>query len=71
MNTVIRKIIHCDCTDLRRLGLPVLVSHFGRFGQRLWELARGQDERPVRTRRVRKSVSVEHTYVEDLPDLCA
>ena len=49
----------------------MLVSHFGRFGQRLWELARGQDERPVRTRRVRKSVSVEHTYVEDLPDLCA
>ncbi len=59
------------CADLRDQGASVLVSRFGRFGQRLWELAWGQDERPVRISRERKSVSVEHTYVEDLPDLAS
>ncbi|WP_255856461.1 DNA polymerase IV [Marinobacterium rhizophilum] len=60
-----------SCADLRAQGEAVLVSRFGRFGQRLWELAWGQDERPVRISRERKSVSVEHTYAEDLPDLAA
>ncbi len=60
-----------SCADLRAQGEEVLVSRFGRFGQRLWELAWGQDERPVRISRERKSVSVENTYTEDLPDLAA
>lgn len=55
--------------DLRRCELTELVRHFGRFGQRLHELARGVDERPVRTRQQRKSISVETTYASDLPDL--
>lgn len=58
-----------NCADLREQGAAVLISRFGRFGQRLWELAWGQDDRPVRTSRERKSVSVEHTYSQDLPDL--
>jgi DNA polymerase IV len=69
-----RKLEHMgvhNCADLRGQGEAALVSRFGRFGQRLWELAWGQDERPVRTRRERKSVSVEHTYAADLPDLDA
>ncbi len=57
------------CEDLRAAGAEALASRFGRFGQRLWELAWGRDERPVRVSRERKSVSVEHTYSEDLADL--
>ncbi len=57
------------CDDLRRFTLAQLVDAFGRFGTRLYELCRGQDERPVRTSRERKSISVEHTFARDLPDL--
>ena len=39
---------------------------FGSFGERLWELSRGQDDRPVQTSRRRKSLSVEQTYDRDL-----
>jgi DNA polymerase-4 len=34
-----------------------------------YDLSRGQDERQVIPSRRRKSLSVEHTYPEDLPDL--
>ena len=59
------------CGDLQQLSLDVLESHFGRFGQALYEYARGIDERPVRTERVRKSLSTETTYSTDLPSLDA
>ncbi|MDR5865959.1 DNA polymerase IV [Halomonas koreensis] len=58
-----------DCSDLRRLPLERLVNEFGKFGHRLYELARGVDERPVKVERERKSVSVETTFDRDLPDL--
>ncbi|WP_027857304.1 DNA polymerase IV [Marinobacterium jannaschii] len=58
-----------SCGDLHRFTLAQLVEHFGRFGQRLYELCRGQDERPVRVSRERKSISVEHTFSRDLPGL--
>ena len=54
---------------MRRYSLLELVQAFGRFGERLYHLARGEDERPVSTDRTRKSVSVEETYAQDLPDL--
>lgn len=57
------------CADLQQKTLAQLIERFGKFGQRLYELARGHDERPVKTNRIRKSVSVEHTYSTDLPDL--
>ena len=59
------------CSDLRQWERVDLMRHFGRFGERLYELARGRDERPVSTDRNRKSISVEETYVQDLPDLPA
>ena len=59
------------CGDLQRLPITDLTRHFGKFGVRLYELCRGQDERPVRTRRLRKSLSAERTYAVDLPDLAA
>jgi DNA polymerase-4 len=49
----------------------LLLREFGSFGERLWQLARGQDERLVQSHSRRQSVSVEHTYDEDLPDLKA
>lgn len=57
------------CADLRSRSRQKLVEHFGRFGEQLYELARGIDDRPVVVSRERKSVSVEHTYPVDLPGL--
>jgi len=57
------------CNDLRKLSITDLTRDFGKFGGRLYELSRGFDERPVRSHRIRKSISVERTYAHDLPDL--
>lgn len=59
------------CSDLRGWSLPRLTGEFGRFGATLYQLCRGIDERPVRPDRIRKSLSVETTYVHDLLDLAA
>jgi DNA polymerase-4 len=57
------------CADLRDWEAVELHRHFGVFGQRLLELSRGIDSRPVRPDRERKSVSVETTYPIDLRTL--
>jgi len=56
--------------ELRGLDSGVLEEHFGRYGVRLYELARGIDESPVVPDRPTKSISVEDTFPEDvlLPD---
>ena len=54
------------CGDLQRLPVAELVEHFGSFGVRLRDLCQGIDDRPLRLERVRKSLSVEHTYETDL-----
>jgi len=59
------------CADLQKLSQSRLGELFGRFGERLWQLARGEDDREVRLSRERKSVSTEHTFSQDLPDLAA
>ncbi|WP_439654778.1 DNA polymerase IV [Trinickia terrae] len=61
------------CLELRAWALVDLHRHFGAFGQRLHELARGIDHRAVQADQERKSVSVETTYVTDLKtfDECA
>ncbi|WP_332821645.1 DNA polymerase IV [Pseudomonas sp.] len=59
------------CADLREWQKLNLAKEFGSFGERLWGLARGIDERPVQTDSRRQSVSVETTYDQDLPDLPA
>ncbi|WP_439887935.1 DNA polymerase IV [Pseudomonas sp. MBLB4123] len=60
-----------SCADLREWHKLSLVKEFGHFGERLWSLARGIDERPVQTDSRRQTVSVENTYDHDLPDLPA
>lgn len=57
------------CGDIRQWSQSELLRLFGRFGQRLYAFSRGEDHRPVQVSRERKSVSTEHTYAEDLPDL--
>ena len=59
------------CYDLQQLSLRQLQTHFGTFGGSLHRLCRGIDERPVRTSSIRKSVSVEDTFLHDLPDIVA
>lgn len=60
-----------DCAHLREHSLLALSKAFGSFGERLWSLARGIDERPVQPFSRRQSLSVETTFDEDLPDLTA
>ena len=57
--------------DLRDRELGVQEQHFGRYGLRLHELARGIDENPVVPDRRTKSISVEDTFERDmmLPEL--
>lgn len=57
------------CKELREIDLLTLSKTFGSFGQRLYELARGIDNRKVITHYPRKSLSVENTYDKDLVTL--
>lgn len=57
------------CEDLHAFSAPSLTEHFGSYGERLYQLARGIDDRQVQTKRVRKSQSVEHTFDADLNSL--
>ncbi len=59
------------CGDIRRHELGDLLHRFGKLGRHLFELAHGRDDRPVRSSRIRKSISTEQTYAEDLADLAA
>ncbi len=67
----LKKLGAQTCADLRAWNLPELQHHFGKFGERLFELCRGIDNREVIATRERKSISVEETYARDLPDLPA
>jgi DNA polymerase-4 len=52
--------------DLREYELQALIARFGKWGTRLWELARGIDESPVEPSRKRKSWSSENTFATDI-----
>ncbi|MET0361426.1 MAG: DNA polymerase IV [Sphingobium sp.] len=52
--------------DLRSRDLATLQRHFGKAATFYHAAARGQDDRPVRDREGRKSVSVEDTFEFDL-----
>jgi DNA polymerase IV len=54
------------CGDLQQYTQVQLLEMFGSFGERLYQLSRGIDERKVQTHHARKSISVEQTYAEDL-----
>ena len=52
--------------DLYAMELFLLEHHFGRYGHRLYELARGIDNNPVVPNRPSKSVSAEDTFERDI-----
>jgi DNA polymerase IV len=53
--------------DLYALELSTLEDHFGSYGLRLYQLARGIDHNPIVPNRVSKSISAEDTFPEDIP----
>jgi DNA polymerase-4 len=53
--------------DLRSLEMNILEDHFGRYGQRLYELTRGIDQSAVVSDRPTKSISAEDTFETDVP----
>jgi DNA polymerase-4 len=53
--------------DIYAMELATLEYHFGSYSLRLHELARGIDHNPVISNRVRKQVSAEDTFPEDIP----
>lgn len=57
--------------DLRRLSAADLVRHFGKHGTHFWQIARGQDPRPVEANRAHKSISAETTFAVDLETIAA
>jgi DNA polymerase-4 len=52
--------------DVRSMELSALETHFGRFGTRLYELARGIDHGLVIPDRPVKSISAEDTFEQDI-----
>ncbi|HEX5507228.1 MAG TPA: DNA polymerase IV [Pseudolabrys sp.] len=52
--------------DLQRAEIVDLIRRYGEEGQRLWQLARGQDTRKVDPERETKSVSAETTFERDI-----
>ena len=52
--------------DLQRFTVEQLSERFGKWGGRLWELARGIDESPVAPSHKRKSWSSENTFQTDV-----
>lgn len=54
--------------DLRQQSLAFLQQHFGKAGAWYHAISRGQDDRPVRPDRLRKSSGSETTFATDLTD---
>lgn len=51
---------------LKKYSRLELAQRFGKFGSYLFDVVRGKDKRPVKPNRIRKSISSETTYNEDL-----
>lgn len=54
--------------DLYQLSEKTLIQWFGKKGQHLYQRVRGQDDRPVKSERIRKSVGAERTFSIDTND---
>ena len=52
--------------DLRQKTLIQLVNHFGKSGQYYYNIARAIDDRPVCSKRERKSLGKETTFADDI-----
>ena len=63
----LRTLVIETVDDLRRFDSSVLQGHFGRYGVRLHELARGIDNSQVVPDRPTQSISAEDTFERDVP----
>lgn len=54
--------------DLRQWERADLIQRFGHMGERLWFLARGQDDRQIAPHEAPKSISKETTFDTDISD---
>jgi DNA polymerase-4 len=57
--------------DLRTKSVEFLTQHFGKSGPWYYAISRGEDDRPVRPDRERKSSGSETTFAEDLTNAAA
>ncbi len=58
-----------NCNDAQEISKDVLYNEFGSYGLKLYDLVRGNDDRLVQTTRIRKSISVEDTFLNDTRDI--
>ena len=65
----LKRIGIITCEDIRAKGKEWMADHCGSYGAKLYDMAYGRDNREVKSREFRKSLSVEKTYREDLPGL--
>lgn len=54
------------CSDIQQQSKEKMLQHFGKFGIKLISLSQGIDHRPVSTKFIRKSLSVERTFAKDM-----
>jgi len=54
--------------DLKKWEEVQLVQKFGKMGRYFYQIARAQDHRAVEPHRIRKSISTENTFEQDLED---
>ena len=57
------------CADVQNFEQHILLSQFGKMGQRIWAFSHGIDQRPIQPHRARKSVGVELTLKRDIRHL--
>jgi len=54
------------CGDMQKLDKIAMSRRYGRWGVELYDLCRGIDDRGVKVHRMRKSISKETTFSEDV-----
>jgi DNA polymerase-4 len=57
------------CGEMQKLDKIAMSQRYGSWGLELYELCRGVDQREVKVHRVRKSISKETTFSEDVRDV--
>ena len=54
--------------DLKSKDLAFLSKNFGKSGKHFYDIVRLKDNRNVNPNRIRKSIGIEHTYMQDIDD---
>ncbi|WP_410678455.1 DNA polymerase IV [Avibacterium paragallinarum] len=57
------------CADVQSFEQHLLLNQLGKVGQRIWSFSHGIDERKVQPERLRKSVGVETTLLQNITEL--